>query len=567
MPVEQAGIFSITSMPHFDTYPTVYWLPVYALCWGLLWLAIRPQTNQRFFIVSALLVLFLLRLPSIVFNNEINPDESQMITQALTLRHDPVYFRSVDGTTGGPLDSYFLIIPSFIGLPFDYITAHLTAFGLVAVCFWLLFQTAKRWFGSKAARLALLPLIFMFGLTQNGDFLHYNSELIALVLLSWSYFLYAQLLADRQPSLLRIGLIGLLLGMVPFGKLQAVPLAAVIGLFVGITILLRQNLSVQAKVGRIALLGVCSAAFPLLVIFLTYINGVYNDFVTFYIIGNFRYAGNTDQVKSLLRLPEFFQRGSEFDWLVKFVLLVWIAGFVAAVRRKIRFTIESVQIAAFIITLLIATLFAITRTGSEYVHYLYFLTGPLLFGLAYGWQQLQTHERTGQQIALGATAVFLLLFGIQTVQNYIHKTPMNPYSSEWQNGWVVQQSPVAKKVLTYARPGEKLAVWGWRCDYYVQTQMPQGVAENHTIRSAFNHPMLADYQKRYVSDFIRSTPPVFVDAVGSQNLWMNDRNTQGHELIKPLGQFVSAHYTYVGLVNDTRIYVRNDRVAGLNPKQ
>ena len=547
-------------MPRFDTTPILYWLPTYALCWGVLWLATRPKVNQWVYVVAVLGLLFLLRLPSIVFDSEINPDESQMIAQALTLRHDPVYFRSVDGTTGGPLDSYFLILPSLFGLPFDYITAHLTAFGLVALCLWLLFRTARLWFGDEAARLALLPVVFMLGLTQNGDFLHYNSELIPLALLSWSYYLYATLLGQKQPSIGRIALIGLLLGMVPFGKLQAVPLAAVVGLFVGLDSLLRSNLTIPAKIGRIAALGVAALAFPLLVIFLTKINGVYDDFVTFYILGNFRYGGNTNQLQSLLQLPEFFRNGSEFDWLVKFTAIVWLAGFIVAVRRKIQLTTKLLQIDGFVILLLIATLFAITRTGSGYIHYLYFLTGPILFALAYGWQQIRLPDNRGYWIGLGATAIFLALFGIQAVQKYRQKIPLNPYPSEWQNGWLIQPSPVSNKVKKYARPGEKLAVWGWRCDYYVQTQMPQGVAENHTIRSGFAHSMQADYQKRYVSDFKRSFPPVFVDAVGSQSLWMNDRKTLGHEIVKPLGDFVKANYQYVGLVNDTRIYVRNDRI-------
>lgn len=551
-------------MPRFDIHPIVYWLPVYALCWGLLWLAFRLVVNRWIFLLSALGMLFLLRLPSIVFNAEINPDESQMITQALTLRADPVFWRSVDGTTAGPLDSYFLTLPGLLGLPFDYITAHLMAFGLVAVCLWLLVKTARLWFGEMPARLAVLPLVFMLGLTQNGDFLHYNSELIALVLLSWSYYLYAAQLTQKRPVVWRIALVGLLLGMVPFGKLQAVPMAAVVGLFVAVDILRRRNLTVLTKVGQVALLGVCAATFSLFVVFLTWVNGVYDDFVTFYILGNFQYASNTNQLQSLLALPSFFQKGSEFDWLVKLTVGVWVVGFILALRRNTRFTHTTWQIGGFVLLLLAGTLFAITRTGSGYVHYLYFLTGPLLFGLAYGWQQLLAEERFGRWITIGAINVFLLLFGIQALLNRLSQEgpPLNSYPSDRQDGWVLQPSPVSKKIAQYARPGEKLVVWGWRCDYYVQAQMPQGVAENHSIRSAFAHPLLATYQRRYVRDFIRSFPPVFVDAVGSQNLWMTNRKTQGHELIKPLGQFVAAHYKYMGLSNDARIYVRHDRING-----
>ncbi len=555
-------------MPHFDTYPITYWLPVYALCWALLWLAARsliqrPLINWKLVGLLSLVLLFLLRLSTIVFNAEINPDESQMITQAFTLYHDPVYFRSVDGTTGGPLDSYFLIIPSLFGLPFDYITARFTAFCLVSGYLWLLFVVAGRWFGQAVSPLVLLPFVFMLGLTQNGDFLHYNSELVALLLLSLSYYLYATLLNQEKPSLVRIGFIGLLLGLVPFGKLQAIPLAAVVGLFVLLDVLTRAKLTPMAKVSRVVCLGVGSLAFPLLAVVLTMANDVYDDFITFYLKGNFQYGGDTNQLDSLLQLPTFLQRGSEFDWLVKLIFGIWLAGFVVSLRRGVQTNQGAWRISGFIGALFVATVFAITRTGTGYIHHLYLITGPLFFSLAYGWQQLSLSGAVGKWIGVAATAIFLGFFGVQAVQHYRQQIPLNMYPSDGQNGWTVQQSPVSKVIRRYAKPGEKLAVWGWRCDYYVQTNMQQGVAENHTIRSTFGHPLLAIYQQRYLADFLRSFPPVFVDAVGSQNMWMNDRKTQGHELIKPLGQFVATHYTYIGLVNDTRIYVRKDRVNGV----
>lgn len=517
----------------------------------------RPK--QNLVVVAALGLLFLLRLPSIVFDNEINPDESQMITQALTLRQDPVYFRSVDGTTGGPLDSYFLILPSLLGLPFDFITAHLTAFLLIAVSLWLLTRTARLWYGETAVTVALIPLVFVLGLTPVGDFLHYSSELVPILLLSLSYYLYATLLAQKKPSTFRIWLIGLLLGMVPFGKLQAVPLAAVVGLFVGLLILFRPTLTILAKLGRLTALGAGAVLFPLLFVGFMWISGVYEDFVTFYIIGNLKYASNTNQLETILQLPVYFYNSGPLCWFIVLALLTWLVGSLLALRHSVQFTQVSLSQTSFVVLLLLATLFSITRTGSGYLHYLFLLTGPLLLGMAYGWAQIQPFVRNGYWPGMVASVIILFGFGAQIVTTYKNKQPINPYPSIWQNGWVIQQSPVAKEVRKYAQPGEKLVVWGWRCDYYVQAQMPQGVAENHTIRSAFEHPLRDTYQQRYVRDFIRSTPPVFVDAVGRFNLWMTDRATQGHELIKPLGDYVRDNYTYVGLVDDSRIYVRNDR--------
>ncbi|AQG81600.1 hypothetical protein [Spirosoma montaniterrae] len=548
-------------MLRFDSNPFIYWLIVYGLCWLLGWVTVQLRLSRPAFAVAALGLLFLLRLPSIVYNNEVNPDESQMIAQALTLRQDPVYFRSVDGTTGGPLDSYFLILPTFVGLPFDFISAHLTAYALVALSLWLFFLTAQRWFGETPARLALLPLVFMLGLTQNGDFLHYNSELVAIVLLGWSTLLYAVLLTETRPPIWRLALIGFLLGMIPYGKLQGVPIAAVIGLFAGLVVLAGSGLTSIEKTVRLAALAVGGLAFSALFIGFMWLNGMYDDFVTFYIIGNFQYASDSNQLLSLLRLPAFFQKGEAFGWFVTLVLAVVMVAVVMARRRAVRVVSPGWQKIGFVVLLVLATIFSITRTGSEYVHYLFFLIGPLLLLLARAWDVLlqSTPQNRRHWWPLGLLAIFLLVFGVQMGLRIAQKQPMNTYVSEWQGGWAIQQSPVSKEIAKYARPGEKLAVWGWRCDYYVQTQMPQGVAENHTIRSAFAHPLQATYQQRYVRNMMRSKPAVFVDAVGKNNLWMTDRATQGHELVKPLQELIKSQYQYVGMVHDTRIFVRNDR--------
>ena len=559
-------------MPSFDTYPVTYWFPVYALCWGILWLASRPASRQRVFLPLAFVLLFLLRLPSIVFNSEINPDESQMITQAMTLAQDPVYFRSVDGTTGGPLDSYFLVIPSWFGLPFDFITAHLAAFGLVCLSFWLLFLTARLWFGERSARLSLLPFVFLLGLTQHGDFLHYNSELIAICLLAGGYLLYVRQLKQSLPAIWQFLLMGFLLGMIPFGKLQGVPLAAVVGLFATFDIVTRKNLLLFSKAKRIGSLIIGGLGFPLLFTSFMAVTGMYSDFVTFYIQGNFNYASGGDAVQNLLNLPHFFRKGAQFEWVIWLVIAITLIGIIAArntQKRKaviehsedasVNSMIDVAKQLGFIGVLLLATLYAITRTGSEYVHYLYFLMGPLMLLVAYSWSFILKQSIGLQWAGLLLIGCFLAGFGVEAIWNYRHGKPLNPYPTDQQGGWRLPQSDVAKVIAKYAKPGEKLAVWGWRCDYYVQAQMPQGVAENHTIRSTFAHPMLNVYQQRYVKDFIRSFPPVFVDAVGSQNLWMTDRKTQGYEIIEPLEQFVAAHYQYVGMANDARIYVRLDR--------
>lgn len=579
--------YAVKLFPGFDTFPVIHTTLSFLISGLLLvWLLFFSHRWRGWFVPATLAVLFFLRLPSIVYNREINPDESQMITQALTLgQYDPVYFRSVDGTTGGPLNSYFLVLPSFVGLPYDYITTRLVAYGLLIVSLWLLYKTARHWFGEQPARQTLLPVVFTVGLTQNADFLHYSSELIPLVLLGITYFLYARQTTRLTPP--RTGvlfLMGLMLGMVPFAKLQGVPLAAAAGLFIVLDVLSRTTQPVSKRAIQLTALVAGGLAFPALFVGFTAAVGEFQAFITFYIQGNLNYGSETSQIQNILNLPNFFRKSTEFFWLLLLTLGVGLVALIAETRSHMQprppftpadkplpdqsstpdFTRWSARPLLFLMTLTLATVLAITRTGTEYVHQLYFLMGPLFLWLAYGFQVWLRHaNRQPVWLSSGFTIVLLLATGFVKVAGFQNKEqPINPYPSDHQGGWRIPPSPLVHEIRKYAQPGEPLVIWGWRCDYYVEAQMPQGVAENHSIRSAFVHPLQANYQQRYIQNFYRSFPPVFIDAVGSQNMWMTDRKTHGHEMIKPLGAFVKAHYKYMGLANDARIYVRFDRING-----
>ena len=557
-------------MPRFDSSPFEYWLLVYLCCWLLTWSLLTNKLKPSWlFLGLSFLLLFLLRLSSIVYDQEINPDESQMIAQALTLRHQPVFWQSVDGTTGGPLNTYLLTLVGLFGFPYDYISAHLVACGLVILILLLSYGTARYWFGKIPARWAMLPFVFMLGLSQNGDLLHYNSELIVVALLSGAGYLYAHVLDAPKPALWRLGLIGLLLGLVPFCKLQGFPSAVMMGLFVGIDVLTRRELLGKAKTIRMAVLigsglATLGAAMGLIVL-----NGVYDSFLTFYLKANLGYGDSPSLISQFAGLPAYLHSIDEFMAIVVLTMGVWLLVFF----RRTALTTSgrgregrlNRKIISFLLLLLAVSLYAIMRTGMNFGHYFFLIFNPLLLLLAYGWHVLlRASERTSSVRRFQAIAMtlFLASVGFATISDHLKGLPINAYKSDEQGGWRVPLSPVSKEVLKYAVPGEPLVVWGWMCSYYVETRMPQGVAENHSQRSVFFKPMLKEYQQRYLANVLQSFPPVFVDAVGNHDLWMTDRKTQGHEFIKPLGRFIATHYKYVGLVDDSRVYVRLDRLKG-----
>ncbi len=559
-------------LPRFDTFPTQHTALAFALAWGLLgWVAIGTKGPKRWFLPITLVVFFVLRLPSIVYNQELNPDESQLIAQGMTLgQYDPVYFRSVDGATSGPLDSYAIILPTWVGLSYDYVSARLFAYFLLAVSLGFLFFTARRWTSDQPAQVSLLAVVFVLGFTQNSDLLHYSSELVSILLLSWAGYLYAR--QTTQPKPIASGqllLIGFLLGVVPFGKLQAVPMAAVLGLFSLLDVWFRSDLLMGQKTKHIGALAVGGLLFPALFVGFMLATGQFQDFVNFYLLGNLNYGNGGGAGQNIVNLPRFLALVPEIRLFLVLTGIVCLLAIGVQIGRKVADNQHDSRLAwsipAFLVLSLAVALYAVTRTGYDFVHYLLFLIGPLFLLLANGLQALPMSKLKIRPIV--AILVVALLLADQTrvaaVAYRTRQAPYNPYPSDQQQGWQLPTSPLAQHVRRYARAGEPLAVWGWRCDYYVQTQMPQGVAETNTVRSVFKNPLQAVCQQRYVQNMARTLPPVFVDAVGRYDIWITNRATQGHEMYPPLKALIAKHYQLADTVSDSRIYVRRDRLAQL----
>ena len=174
-------------------FPLLYYLISISLV-GLLIYQCRPDTMIRraanpfrsdmLFLAVAQLLLIFMRLPSLFYNEEMNLDESQLLTQAMTLLQDPVYGRSVDGTTTGPINSYLLLIPYAFGLPLDYTAARLTGLLLVSSSLFLFYRSLLPIVTPGISRLSFLVVFLFFSGATEPDFLHYSSELSSLVILT-----------------------------------------------------------------------------------------------------------------------------------------------------------------------------------------------------------------------------------------------------------------------------------------------------------------------------------------------------------------------------------------------
>ncbi|MEI8175490.1 MAG: hypothetical protein WCG78_01335, partial [Candidatus Omnitrophota bacterium] len=157
----------------------------------------------------------------------LNPDEPQFIAGAVRLLHDPVFWRSVDGTTSGPLNIYPLTLPAFLGFKLEYASSRLVGLALIISSVICLYYSLRVLYGRTVARLGVLPVASCVAFMRYYDYVHYSSEHVSIAILSGALLLICRYHVRSRVSgrAAPLFFIGLLLGAVPYAKLQAVPAA------------------------------------------------------------------------------------------------------------------------------------------------------------------------------------------------------------------------------------------------------------------------------------------------------------------------------------------------------
>lgn len=514
--------------------------------------------NQQLGLLLALLgLLFFKRLPILFINWELNPDESQLLSQAITLKHHPVYWKYIDGATMGPLSSYYVALPGYVGVPLNYIVLRWLAFACMGVSVVSGYLTIENFFNARTARLALFPLIAFLAFTTNMDFLHATNEQLSLALIGLSIWQYSRLWRQQAfDATTGLFLLGFLSSLVPFAKLQGTPTALAVVLAAFLSLFGQYSAMPRSKFWRavVSLVG-GGLVFPALVVVLTIGFGVFSDFIQFYIAGNFAYGAEASFWDFLLLFPAFIAHTTDF--LV--FLLPTFALILGWLLIRPRHAENKVSLLLFGLGLVIASGYAIIKPGNAFTHYLLYLTFPVCLVNAWFIDKLRKSLHTILWVAFVVLSV-----GVSTFLQADRPAsdPLTIYKKTPFDFRFFRRSPTAQEALKLAKPGEDLVVWGWAPMYNVQTQMPQGVCDNHVIRCVMgsNQPV---HRARYIRNLEASRPPVFIDAVGPNSIWLNDRARFGYETFPELKTYIDQHYQLVGEIEHNRVFVRKDRYKPL----
>ncbi len=504
------------------------------------------------FVLVACLAAF--RWPALFVPETFNIDESQMVSGAVTLRHDPVFWRSIEGQTIGPLDYYALVLPTWWGGRNVFLGARTLGLLLVGAVIVLTYRTARRTLPERVARVAVLPLLAFFAFTRDGEFLHYSSEQlpIALLALAIAALVRGEAGGGRRWSLLA----GIALGLAPLAKMQVAPLVA--ALLAGAAGWRWWQRAAPARAGLDLrwLLAGFGAVWLALAAYATAFH-VWPDMLASYFRANLFYVdANTEQVarwRVWRAIAAATLRHAEFAPLLLTTLALVGAAAIGGARPRGR--IAWLAVLGGLAS--VGALAGVLAGARTFAHYLLLLTPGLGLLLASGFGALLAAESSRARAWRLAGWVLLLGGGLvlPAANRLVQGNPFAGLYRENRANAAGVPNPVVTELRRWVAPGEPLAVWGWEPLMYLRTGCWQATRDPSTRRQVEAGADRAYYRARYLDDLRRSNPRALVDTTGAH------RRGFGFENFPEFGAYLERHYVLVAEIEQRRIYVRRDVVA------
>jgi hypothetical protein len=557
---------------------------ILSLFWGLLaWQMFRDEEPASIQVGShsydPIPVLFCLALiaarwPTLLLNEEINPDESQRIALALSFLHDPVPWRGADPTTGGPLNSYILTLLPALGIPLNYITAR--AVGLIllmisAICWYVAAMRLRDRFVAKSV---VIPAVTFLCFAQHHNYTHYSTEILPTAVLSVAALVISSL--ERRTSL-RLFIAALLLGAVPFTKLQASPLA-IVGFLSILIFAWRVRGEPFFRTATTMIAGGLAVPTVMLVVLLA--TGTLGDAWRSYIVNGLLVSTKQlslfDFIYSVVGYPPW-KNPTSFGILIVALGLITLAGLRPAFlsdqfRGKGRWVIMGSVIYA------LTAVFVVWKPGLLFYHYLFFgipaaifLAAALFAPWQVGspWQQFWLRIRNSVR-PHGAKAAGLFLLACTIIGGLV--SGLRPPPLDFQRIATQKPDPVAGIIHALKKNDRHLAVWGYMPKYYAITGVRPTTRDAMAQWQVREGPLKEYYRTRYLADFNKSRPNLLLDATGPGNFRFKDYQPAPLESFKRLYEIVRSNYVLLVTLRQcgtphTRIFVSQTRLSELGIKK
>jgi hypothetical protein len=534
----------------------------------------RPRLALRGFVLLSLAVLVVLRAPVFFLNAPLNIDEAEFLANAIKFRGDINTWLSVDTGSAGPVDSFPLMWPFLFGADTGFFVARVTATVLLGAT-WLLFWAALARAPNSARIYSGAALILFLGGEQSPDFIHYASEIVSLCLLMCAVVV-ALGAVETRPSIARISIAGICLGLVPFAKLQASVVAVVVGL-----VLLSQVMRQARNPYRSGLWLVSCACLPAIAILLPLaLGGGLNEFWVRYILWAKNYVGGGwEELPALGILPP------RLHALTRILHEHLLAGYVAAAAisataaiaalpmRELardpearRMFLKSPGAARVVIVLVIlgVSVAAAMTPGRPFHHYAFLFLWPLalLTGLVWSLECPRSEgaepgRRRLQNVFGALTVLFVGAFALSE-----GRMIFNPEVTGTEKLFSAGQLLPA----TDSRRGRML-VWGWAPEMYVFSGWTPATRDILTYNEIWAKPNRDYFRDILMADLRNSPPDYVIDAVAPGNFGFTEPEKDGIQTFPELAAFVAADYVLLSSADSAgscpRVFARKATVAAL----
>ncbi len=493
------------------------------------------------------------RWPTFFVLHRMNPDEAQMAAQAITALKFPIPWSAFDSGSSGPLNTYVLLLPMLVGVHPTFMTARMIAvlleFGSFAAMYAAIRSVAQPW----VARAAVVPPLIFWCVSTQEDYVHYSSEHLPIFLATLAVALVALGRTRYYPRVLAYTA-GVLVGALPFAKLQSAPIGLAVFALAAVAYLSCTALTVRERFARIVSLvqGTCTIPFVLCVVLIW--GDSFSDFRHSYIETSLAY------VIPQARLWWFLTATSEFGPYFSLLAPIALAGLIALALafRRIAAPLRGGFAASLLV--LFGAIYAIESPGRTSPHYLLFAIVPLAASSALALSVIAQSLR-GLRFARFAPAVMVCAFVIAgaLVERAFARTTEPWIGLDFSvYMWPGAYDPIAEDLGKITRPGERLAIWGWTPEYWVYSSTLLGTRDSVSI---FNYttnlnPNREYFRNRYVADFKRNRPEAFLDS-GEESMLVENGDAT-YRTLPALAAIVDREYLPAGSWKRFHLYVRRD---------
>ncbi|MCU0372451.1 MAG: hypothetical protein MUE56_04325 [Ignavibacteria bacterium] len=401
----------------------------------------------------------------------------------------------------------------------------------------------------------------------------YNSEHVPMLLITVAYFLFFKTQyfsfndKTKKSVVLYYFLYGIVVGLLPFAKLQAVAFSFsfFIGMFF-INLFSKENVTIK----NIVLIAGVMLPVLILISYLFLFN-LTSAFWNYYILNNLDYGSDglytyskswlimkkgenaETWIEKIFVVPELIQTTKDTILYFGSLLFISSTGMIIMLKNRRIVSAKNKYVFLFLLFNFIMGYFSVIVTGNIFLHYLILLVVPLLFLAGFLLNLIiDVYRMYSDKIS-----VYLKYYVLLTVllPSIIFAIDGNSYIREYIKLHPREnKSDIGELLKKYSQPGDKLAVWGFLNNIYIEAGLIQGTREPFSVYQISEGKRQNYFIEKYCEDIILHKPDLFVDAVGKNSVFYYDYKYrfENYPVIKEL---INRNYNLIDTIEDTRIFV------------